>query len=843
MLRTRFWMRLLIVIALVWTAQPMAGNVQAEATGIELDGGSGMEGILFQGKLFASLSGGDGFGFSVSYSDDGTTMLVGAYMADVGSLLDQGAAYVFTRSGSSWVQQAVLQASDGAAGDRFGVSVSLSGDGNTAAVGADKADVGAYADQGRMYIFTRPAGGITWTEKAALTVNIADAEARLGWSVALSENGNYALAGAFYADFAGDAHQGGGFVYVRSGETWNFQEVLTSGDAGDYLGYSVALNADGSVALLGAFNSLEGRGSAMAFYRNGTDWPSMRTLSVADGLAGDGFGRSVALNDAGNNALVGASKADVNGKVDQGAAYVFTYFEGAWYLVQKLLPNDGAAGDGFGVSVAFNNTGSIALVGAYLADVNSVENQGAAYSFSGSNGNYVQSGKYTASNGETEDKFGVAVDLTDSGLGVMGAYGDNVYESVDQGSAYFVSGSSFTLSEENYLLSLTQEVAHLGDAVALSDDGNYALVGAPFEDVNGNSNQGAAYLFVRNGNTWKQQARLVAEDGAAGDHFGQTVALDADGNWAMIGAPLAEVGANENQGAAYTYGRTLSSWRFNQKIVYATGAAHDHFGTAVALDDSGSKAMITAPDVGESRGQAYYYLRSGSAWSWNASMQSADIADHDLFGVSIAFNGDGTVAVIGATARLTNQGVAYLFTFSGGIWAQTKKFTAGDDAASYQYFGNSVAVSGDGNTVLVGAYFMDMMGQIDKGAAYVFKRSGTTWFEPSVLTAGQADGLFGSSVALSENGNTALVGAYGVSAGNGRTYRFIFENQDWALKSTLYAPDGAANDYFGTGVALNAAGDSILVGAPQADGSGMADCGAVYFFAINYTVFLPAVMR
>ena len=313
----------------------------------------------------------DYFGVSVALSGD--TALVGAYGDDVGANSNQGSAYVFTRSGTTWTQQGQLTASDGAADDLFGYSVALSGD--TALVGAWRDDVGANYDQGSAYVFTR--SGTTWTPQGKLTASDGEAGDIFGNSVALS--GDTALVGAEYDHVGANSDQGSVYVFTRSGTTWTQQGKLTASDgaAGDYFGISVALSGD--TALVGAYLDNVGanmwQGSAYVFTRSGTTWTQQGKLTASDGAAEDRFGISVALS--GDTALVGAYLDDVGANIYQGSAYVFTRSGATWTQQGKLTASDGAADELFGVSVALS--GDTALVGADSDTVGANSDQGSAY--------------------------------------------------------------------------------------------------------------------------------------------------------------------------------------------------------------------------------------------------------------------------------------------------------------------------------------------------------------------------------------------------------------------------------------------------------------------------------
>ena len=335
---------------------------------------------------------------------------------------------------------------------------------------------------------------------------------------------------------------------------------------------------------------------------------------------------------------------------------------------------------------------------------------------------------------------------------------------------------------------------YFGDSVAIS--GDTAVVGAPYHVVGANANQGSAYVFVRSGAIWSQQQQLTAADGAAGDVFGWSVAISGD--TVVVGAAYDNVGANGNQGSAYVFVRSGTSWSQQAQLTAADGATSDIFGWSVAI--SGNTVAVGAPgnDVGANadQGSAYVFVRSGAIWSQQQQLTAVDGAAGDYFGDSVAISGD--TAVVGApyddVGATINQGSAYVFVRSGAVWGLQAHVAAADGAAN-DYFGSSVAISGD--TVVVGAPYDDVGANVDQGSAYVFVRSGTTWSQQQQLTAvdGAVSDDFGDSVAIS--GATVAVGRpwrdVGANADQGSAYVFVRSGDTWGQQQ-LTAVDGAAKD-------------------------------------------------
>ncbi len=368
---------------------------------------------------------------------------------------------------------------------------------------------------------------------------------------------------------------------------------------------------------------------------------------------------------------------------------------------------------------------------------------------------------------------------------------------------------------------------HLGYSVAIS--GDTALLGAYRDDDNG-SDSGSAYVFVRNGTGWVQMAKLVADDGAAGDRFGRSVAIMDD--TALVGA-LGDCDNGYTSGSAYVFVRNVTRWVQTAKLLANDGTDYDYFGWSVAI--SGDTALVGAygdDDNGSASGSAYVFNRiHDGGWVQTAKLLANDGTDYDYFGASVSISGD--TALVGAYGYDDNgsvSGSAYVFVHNGTGWVQMTKLLA-NDGTDYNYFGWSVAISGD--TVVVGAYGDDKRGR-DSGSAYVFVRThGDGWVQMAKLLAndGKAVDMFGYSVAIS--GDTALVGAVHGDDENisniGSAYLFVRNDTGWAQTSKLVPHNGTEYDYFGFNVAIG--GDSVVVGAYGDGDNGLAS-GAGYIYDI-----------
>ena len=355
---------------------------------------------------------------------------------------------------------------------------------------------------------------------------------------------------------------------------------------------------------------------------------------------------------------------------------------------------------------------------------------------------------------------------------------------------------------------------------SVSISGDYTVVGARLDDDNG-ENSGSVYVFKRTGMSWAQEAKLLPFDGNSIDEFGSSVSISGD--YAVVGARLDDDNG-ENSGSAYVFKRTGTNWAQEAKLLASDGAAWNGFGFSVSI--SGGYAVVGAPGDGS----AYLFKRAGTTWAQEVKLLPSDGPAGDFFGGSVSISGD--YAIVGASYdgdNGTNSGSAYLFKRTGTTWTQEAKLLP-SDGATFDYFGNSVSISGD--YAVVGTYQQD--GDRDRsGLAYVFKRTGTSWVQEAKLLSSDiaAVDFFGYSVSIS--GNYAVVGAWhddDSGTNSGSAYLFKRTDTTWVEEAKLLASDGATYDLFG--VAVSISGDYAVVGAYQDDNIGTDD-GSAYLYNLH----------
>jgi HJR/Mrr/RecB family endonuclease len=458
-----------------------------------------------------------------------------------------------------------------------------------------------------------------------------------------------------------------------------------------------------------------------------------------------------------------------------------------------------------------------------------------------------------------------------------------------------------------------------GADVAISADGSTMAVGARAEasaatGIDGNQannsapSAGAVYVFTRSGTTWTQQAYIKASNTNRGDGFGGSVALSSDGSLLAVGAPgeaSSAQGINGNQGdnsmpgagAVYVFARSAGVWTQTAYLKASNTDDTDGFGRALALSADGTTLAVGAQGE-ESKaagidgdqtdnsltasGAVYVFVSSGSAWSQQAYIKASNPDAYDAFGAHVALSDDGNTLAAGAPGEASGAtvidgdqtdntfdgaGAVYLFTRAGASWTQ-QAYVKAFNANSLDGFGGSVALSGDGATLAVGASWEEsaatgidgdqfLNGTMTAGAAYVFSH-GTRWTQSAYVKASNTSTFqfFGSAVALNRDGTLLVVGAWGESStaaglngdqkvntlsGAGAAYRFARLTRGWAQADYIKSSTPRMGANFGAPLALSRDGSTLAIAAAressnatgingnQADSSaGWA--GAVYVF-------------
>ncbi len=758
--------------------------------------------------MLVNTSPSDGELMGNSVAVDGDTLVAGTPFDGVGSNSRQGSAQVYRWTGSGWVLESTLLASDGAAHDFFGGAVAISGD--TIVVSALGDDVGTAIDRGSAYVFVR--SGTTWTQRAKLQPPESASGDQFGVSVAI--DADTVVVGTLNADTPAMLNTGAAYVFTRSGTSWPQAAKLVASDAATGDGFGCAVAVDASSIVVGASNDILAggapQGSAYVFTRSVATWAQQGKLAAPDGAAGDRFGASVCIS--GDTVLVGAWQDDVDGNVNEGSVHVFTRTGGLWAMRQQLTADDGVSQAFFGCSVAIS--GDSVLVGSLGQSAGDVSGAGAAYVFTRSGATLTQQSKLSAGSAAAPaSQFGWSVSLSGDIAAIGVPYDDSVSSLGYEGSVRVFSRVGTTWIGDDF--SMIGSAVEVNDGMGMSVDvsGDTAVVGVPFDDFGGTVDRGSAYVFVRSGTAWVEQGRLMAPDSGAGDMFGYSVAVD--GNTILVGSPFHDLG-NVDQGAVYAFTRSGVVWTQQGKVSPFDWVNVLWFGFKVDLQ--GDTGIVGCPECLGGQGAVYDVVRSGSFWSVGNQLVASDGVSPDRFGAAVAVDRD-TLAVGADWATVDGrvlQGAAYVFRKSIGGWTQQAKLTQFDGEAGDR-LGGSVAVSG--STIVVGAPADDVGFNIDQGSAAVYARFGSSWLPQATLTApdGEAGDQFGHAVAIDDD--TIVVGApiddFGELTGQGSAHVFARTNGVWVSHAMLVAPVGTAFGAAGQAVAID--GSVVLVGMPLAD--------------------------
>jgi FG-GAP repeat/Secretion system C-terminal sorting domain len=839
---------------------------------------------------FTNRQAGDYFGRAVAVS--GNYAVVGAHGEDEdengqNTIDDAGAVYLYQKDpvSGNWRQVQKLVAADRETNDWAGFSVAISGD--VAVVGAYFNGNGG-TSRGAAYVFRNDGFGF-WNQEQKLTPTDADDFDWFGYTVAIS--GDYIVVGAHKEseNAVGSntlAEAGSAYIFAYDGSgSWEQQQKIVANDRaiGDWFGFSVSIS--GNIIVVGARHEdeneaggapLANAGSAYIYRRTGINWVQVQKIVASDRAAGYHFGYSVAID--GNYAVIGAFD-DLPGATDMGAAYVFFFNGTAWGEQQKLTPADGAATDWFGISVSIS--GNKMVIGAQQEDENAsggntLSNAGSAYVFQRIGNNWAQAQKIVAADRAEGDLFGCSVAISGNTI-LTGAYfededinGANTH--AEAGAVYFNTFNGNWNQQQKQVPGIPSLFNQLGYYADVR--GDYAIVGAVTDDLDANGTNalkeaGSAYIYKKDPQTglWQQQQKIVPSDRAAEAWFGYTVAIQNE--YAVVTALFEERDAAGNNlidsaGAAYVFKRTGNSWNQVQKIVAPDRLNPDAwFGSSVALDNGTlvigacqeSRDAAGSNSVNQAGAAYVYTLDAGSGlFVFQQKLIAAVRAPFDRMGFSVGISGNFVIS--GAYLQRTDAlggnsipgaGAAYVFNRVGNVWTEQAKLLPSDRALN-DNFGFNVDI--DADRAIVSSFSnLDANGLNninDAGAAYVFKRNGTTWAQEQKLVSPERDenDNFGYCVHLSGNrlvasapgeSEGALAGSFVEGAGAAYMYERNLTTGNWQLVHKLVAGDrtDAAYAQFGYSVALDS--NDVVIGAVgemrDADAANpVYSAGAAYFY-------------
>jgi hypothetical protein len=814
--------------------------------------------LVGTGNIGAAQQGG-----AVAISSDGNTILVGGNK----DYLGLGAVWAFTRTANLWSQQAELPTNfpyiDTSG---FGSAIALSANGNVAAISI----TGDYQGNGGLWILTRT--GTTWTKDRQIVITNNIGTAQPGTSMAISADGNVIAFGGpgdnggqgavwvynrqngsnpklpAVTDNLGAAHVGtsiainadgssimvGGVADAGSvGAVWNYtlnngvykqqgNKLVGTGAPGiASIGKSVAFSANGSTVIAGGFNDNNSQGAAWVFNAllpptaytlaassitssgailNGTvnDNGNATTVSIEYGTASDLSGSAVATLTAGTSPLTaGAGNTNFSAALsglNNGTAYYFRINAinsygtvhgsiqsfttvGSTPVITSFSPLIGPAGTIVHISGSnLYNPGSVTIGGSPAVVVSSTSTDITAMVMPG------------ASTG------GISVLMPAGNVGPAGTFTVTATPLVDQQQGNYIGTPANTTSGND-------------TRVAISADGNTLVVG----NYRDNNYEGGVWVYVKVNNTWTLQAsKLLGTGSLSTGYQGCSVAISADGN------TLISAGRVTLNTAAWVFTRTGGVWTQQGSRLIGATSLTSSAQSKVALSADGNTAILSYGGV-TTTPVAAIFVRNGNTWvqqggdltgidytiTWNGFSGNTDVSIS-----AVALSADGNVAAIGASNDNNNTGAIWIFKRTNGLWAiQSKKLV--DPGLQGAGLGSSVAISADGNTVIAGAPSQNY------GQACVFVRNGDTWTQQIELAGTGVllnDAKQGASVALSADGNTAVIGGDQDNFTTGALWVFSRNNGIWAQKSKLLAQDWVQPTGLGSDLSFTPDGTTLFSG-------------------------------
>jgi hypothetical protein len=775
-------------------------------------------------QLGADIDGQDGAGYSVSMSGDGEVIAIGAPQAY--HPIDHGVVKVYRFISGNWTQVGADVIGE-AYGDQFGISTSLNTDGSILAVGAFYNGGNGNA-HGHTRIFENISG--SWTQLGS-DIDGESANDHSGISVALSNDGHTVAIGGRFND-GGGTYRGHTRVYEYSSGSWIQEGLDIDGEAdGDYSGSSVSISGDGSIVAIGSPQNHAGgmfRGQVRVFQNTNGTWTQLGS-SIYGINDYDKAGNSVSLSSDGLMLAVGAP-FHAGGGHRRGQVRVFKFNSTNWVQEgSSIFGEDDGDEAGRMSNIALNADGSILIVGA---DMNAGGGQlrGHVRMFKRTClpdiqvracGILINDGDNTPS----------PVDYTDFGSVPFGNGETHTFRIRNIGTE-ILNINSITLSGQNasdYIIN------NAPTSVAINGAATFDVTFVPQAagvrsatlTVNSDDPDTEEYSFSISGEQTGacliNQVGSTIEGESNYDRSGTSVALNSDGSIVAIGAHLS-AGGGVKRGHVKVFRKTCDDWvQLGSNI---NGEANvDYSGFAIALDAAGTKLAVGAysnDGNGEDAGHVRVYSFAGGDWVQIGSDIDGE-ASNDKFGRALALSSDGQTLAVGAhhnDAGGSDRGHVRVFRLNSGNWVQLGSDI--DGQSDNESFGFSVSLSSDGSIVAISAPF-NSGGGTSRGSVMVYELQSGSWVQLGSNIDGEEDNtVSGNSVDLSTDGKTVAIGCHsnsggGVNRGHVRVY--TFQSGTWnQLGSDI---DGEA-DYDGSGFSLGLSGDglSLVIGAPYHAGGG-----------------------
>lgn len=728
------------------------------------------------------------FGIDVAVS--GNTMAVGVLPRNAAA----GYVHMYIRDGNSWSFETIIRPDENDMYD-FGAAVAL--DGNTLVVGATEAQA-----TGSAYVYVRTNG--TWQQETELDIDRAQGTYYLATMSVAIDDGIIVVGFPYHEYGGGDSWYGRAFVFSRSDDgSWRRTGALQP-DLGPNPPSALSANFGMSVAVhnstiaVGASRDYLDLGSRLGIayvfvWSDETQtWSKQAKLKAPEGI---GSSVSVAIED--DTLAIGYPRV-----TETGIIYIFNRANEVWTLDTELTVDSANSDDNIGYSVSLK--GGVLVTGSYESNARA----GAAYVFSQSENDWEFVTRLTAFDRELVHDFGKRVAIDGSLIAVSAPLDDDI--ATDSGSVYVFEEFTSPATATNEIpiwdqgMKLTPDDFSAGDSygTSVAVSGDTMAVYAP---RSGNADESSVYIFVHDGTSWEQEARLVKNGHIQLDAFGNLIALDQD--TLVIGS---QSSADDDTPATVdVYFRINGSWSLQAELSVEGIVSSDLFGKAVAIYND--TIVIGAPNENnenvQDSGSVYVFVRNGSSWEQQARLVAYDPEPLDNFGFAVAIEGERLV--VGAP----NGGKAYVFTRSGGTWSFPFKLNPIIDGQKGTIFGATVSIRSERIVV----------SSPGNEGAYIFGGLDGIWSHQDVVfTAG--DTIAAPGMPVSINDDVVVVG----TPDRGLAYVYARKDREYFFLTQL-AFGADISDRFGWSLDMSPNGKWIVVGDPHDDEMGV-NAGAIHVF-------------
>jgi hypothetical protein len=702
------------------------------------------------------------FGSGISLSDDSSLLVIGADGFD-GGATDSGRVYIYENVGGQYSLNQIIDPSFLRTQGYFGSSVTISGDGTKLFIGQVWVQAGAVQEYCLVEVYAKYSENNTFynTQQTIKSPSSEDTST-FGSSIAVNSTGSKIVIGDPSNDENHPYNRGAAFSFnVYDLATWSPATVFESleqnpdNQTTTDFGRSISISGNGQVMAVGERGDNNGKVHIYDL-RDGIDWEARdgngnNIITTPAGYSGTAFGQSVSLSDDGNTIAIG----DYTPNSNQGIVYIMTWNGASWVLDSVI--NGSAAGNSFGVSVSLSLNSNYISVGSTGASGNA----GIVQVFEKSGASWVQRGPNINNPGST--------------------YGSFLY---------------------------------FGISCSISADGNKLVVGGHNDpSVSGGVSRGRVYTYNFTGTSWsKYSVDASANDGANNDFFGRSVSMTPCGRYMVVGAPEQDSGST-NGGCVYFFGWNGSSWTKTDQIFAREPSANEFMGYGVSIDKFGRKMIVSAHNREIASG------RLGAVYTYDVSNRTRMGVYTEEHRTSIALSGNGNRLAIGVgnfDLKYIDEGRVFLYDWNGSEWTYSGYFQS-SVKQPYEHFGRSVSLSYDGNIIAIGAPGSYASGNIKTGAVDVFYWNGSDWAlrYRSISPNSEFNSIYGGGVALSGDGNKLIVGAPGENSGRGRVYALDWNGSSYSQLSAFGLPGATVNAYFGKSTAISSDGSIIAVGHPS----------------------------